>query len=125
VAWVRSVPTPEVADILCLKLLRNWPEAWALVERLVRKEPGDESREPRAESQGPRAESQEPRAKSREVEPLVRYTALRLSLNLLQSGKITPGAVLPLLTAEESNPFPMTATLLRQLRDEISFKSAM
>ncbi len=25
--WMRSVPTPEVADVLCLKLLRNHPSA--------------------------------------------------------------------------------------------------
>lgn len=90
--WACSVSTPEVADVLCLKLLRNFHAATALVEALLS-----------------------------ESAQMSHYTALRLLLNLLQAGKISPSAALSLMTVEESRPTPLTATLLRQLRDEIDF----
>lgn len=90
--WVRSVPTPEVADVLCLKLLRNHPSALVLVERLL----SDES-------------------------SLARYAALRLSLNLLQCGKVTPESILIPFETEESRREPLTVSLCRQIRDEINF----
>lgn len=90
--WMRSVPSPEVADVLCLKLLRNHPSAPALTERLL----SDES-------------------------SLARYAALRLALNLLQCGKVTPESLLIPLDTEESRRDPLTASLCRQLRDEINF----
>lgn len=90
--WARSVPTPEVADVLCLKLLRNYPDAPRLVEML-----------------------------SGDSEPLPRYVALRLALNLLQSGKLTPESLLPMVVAEESRESQLTASICRQLRDEIAF----
>lgn len=90
--WALAVPTPEVADVLCLKLLRNYSGAVMLAERLMA-EAGD----------------------------LQRYTALRLSLNLLQSGKVSAGSLIPLVESEESRGCPLTASLCRQLRDEISF----
>lgn len=90
--WARSVPTPEVADVLCLKLLRNYPDAPRLVEIL-----------------------------SGDSEPLSRYVALRLALNLLQSGKLSPESLLPMVVFEESHKSQLTASLCRQLRDEITF----
>ena len=90
--WARSVPTPEVADVLCLKLLRNYPDAPRLVEML-----------------------------SGDSEPLSRYVALRLALNLLQSGQLSPESLLPMVVAEESRESQLTASLCRQLRDEITF----
>lgn len=90
--WARSVPTPEVADVLCLKLLRNYPDAPRLVEIL-----------------------------SGDSEPLSRYVALRLALNLLQSGKLSPESLLPMVVSEESHKSQLTAPLCRQLRDEITF----
>lgn len=90
--WARSVPTPEVADVLCLKLLRNYHDASRLVEIL-----------------------------SGDSEPLSRYVALRLALNLFQSGKLSPESLLPMVVAEESRKSQLTASLCRQLRDEIAF----
>lgn len=90
--WARSVPTPEVADVLCLKLLRNYHDASRLVEML-----------------------------SGDSEPLPRYVALRLALNLLQSGKLSPESLLPMVISEESHKSQLTASLCRQLRDEITF----
>lgn len=89
--WARSVPTPEVADVLCLKLLRNYHDASRLVEIL-----------------------------SGDSEPLSRYVALRLALNLFQSGKLSPESLLPMVVAEESRKSQLTASLCRQLRDEIA-----
>lgn len=52
--WIAEVPTPEVADILCMKLLRYYSGAYQLAVSLL----GSES-------------------------DIVRYTALRLIFNLL------------------------------------------
>lgn len=91
-AWARSVDNPEIADVLCLKLLRNYAEASRLVEILI----GDDS-------------------------DLSRYVALRLAFNLLQLGKILPEQLLPMVEQEEKSGCKMTASLCRQLRDEIDF----
>lgn len=55
--WLKSVNTPEVADILCHRLLRKTPYAWPLAESLM------------AEPEN----------------PYDRYTALRLAFNLVGS----------------------------------------
>lgn len=52
--WIADIPTPEVADILCLKLLKKMPWACSLAEELILAE-----------------------------RDLARYTALRLMFNLL------------------------------------------
>lgn len=91
-AWARSVANPEIADVLCLKLLRNYVEASRLVEVLIEDEPD-----------------------------LSRYVALRLAFNLLQLGKILPEKLLPIVEKEEKSGCKMTASLCRQLRDEIDF----
>lgn len=91
-AWARSVANPEIADVLCLKLLRNYVEASRLVEVLIEDELD-----------------------------LSRYVALRLAFNLLQLGKILPEKLLPIVEKEEKSGCKMTASLCRQLRDEIDF----
>ncbi len=91
-AWARSVANPEIADVLCLKLLRNYVEASRLVEVLIEDEPD-----------------------------LSRYVALRLAFNLLQLGKILPEKLLPIVEKEGKSGCKMTASLCRQLRDEIDF----
>lgn len=60
--WISTIPTPEVADVLCLKLLRSRPYALQLIDSLL-----DEA-DATAESDG--------------VE-MLRYTALRLMFNLV------------------------------------------
>lgn len=91
-AWARSVANPEIADVLCLKLLRNYAEAPRLVETLI----ADEAN-------------------------ISRYVALRLAFNLLQLSKISPEWLLPIVEAEELRGCKMTSSLCRQLRDEIEF----
>lgn len=94
VGWVRNVASPEVADVLCLKLLRNWCGAEKLARGLL----------------------------SDEI-PLSRYCALRLVLNLLQAGKLTPAGALEILESANVSESPLTATLSRQLSEEIEFLS--
>lgn len=38
--WIADIPTPEVADILCLKLLKKMPWACSLAEELILAERG-------------------------------------------------------------------------------------
>lgn len=54
--WVSEVPTAEVADVLCHRLLRHGDFAWQLAEAMVKS-----------------------------AKPMERYTALRLMFNLLPS----------------------------------------
>lgn len=107
-AWMRSVPTPEVADVLCLKLLRRHPCAPSLVSTLL-----NDGQQEEADDGGGADNRSE----------LARYCALRLLMNLLQSGKVTATAAMSLLTAQSTHVTPMTAGIIRQLHDEISFLS--
>jgi hypothetical protein len=100
--WAATAPTPEVADILCLKLLRNSPLAPSLASRLLASPEASE-----------------------------RYCGLRLVLNLLQMGKIPARANAPaeldlprvetLARAEQQRPSPLTASITRQLLSELAF----
>lgn len=94
VEWGRNVSSPEVADVLCLKLLRHWSGAEDLAWKLLS-----------------------------DNLPLARYCAMRLVLNLLQGGKLLPSAALRFVESAQSEDSLLTATLLRQLRDEIEFLS--
>ncbi len=89
--WISQVPTPEVADILCHRLLRHLPEAYSLVERFIDS-----------------------------PEPLIRYTALRLQFNLLPQHLRYASSI---ATAELERSCPLTASLCRNLLDEVSFLS--
>lgn len=94
--WALSVPTPEIADILCMKLLRNHPEADKLAgELLSYNDSSDVS--------------------------LPKYVGLRLLLNLIQIGKITTDKAKRYLSNEGELSSPLTARLLSQLKEEISF----
>lgn len=94
VEWSSNVASPEVADVLCLKLLRYWPGAEGLIHVLLSDRP-----------------------------PLARYCALRLLLNLLQMGKIPPSEAREIMESANLSESPLTAMLSRQLRDEIEFLS--
>lgn len=91
-AWLTPEATPEVADVLCLKLLRNFAEADKLVDLLA--------------CSG---------------EDLKRYCGLRLMLNLLQCGKFTADKALLLTEREEARACALTSPLCRQIREEIEF----
>lgn len=95
--WARTAPTPEVSDILCMKLLRNFPEAKEIAGELL----------------------------GCPESSLSLYTAFRLLLNLLQIAKITTNDAQELLNRclgeEKMEPTPLTRNVVRQLRDEISF----
>lgn len=92
--WARTVATPEVADILCIKLLRNHKDSAAIANSLLYDS----------------------------HTPLATYAGLRLMLNLLQIGRIdAEGASRALDRLEGEEPSAMTRGVLRQLREEISF----
>ena len=106
--WIRTAPTTEVADVLCLKLLRHIPEAIDLA----------------IEAAG-----------SDEVWlEMVRYTALRLMFNLLNTASSPAGLeagfpspkeiahiMHPFVKAERQAASRLTQTLSIQLLDEIEF----
>lgn len=106
--WVRSVPTPEVADVLCLKLLRNHPSAPRMVGMLLSGALGGDC----VSSSG-----------IHDIPGLVHYTALRLLLNLLQGGKIAADEAQALMDAGIKADSPLTSSVIRQIRDEIEFLS--
>ena len=88
--WCRSVESAEIADVLCHHLLRKLPYASSLVERLL----ADEAL-------------------------LVRYTALRLLLNLLLMGKVQPTNALRLrLLEEQARGEALLQPLLESLLEE-------
>lgn len=87
--WLTEVRTPEEADILCHALLRRHPEAEIAAAQA---------------------------AKSKN--PLTRYAAIRLLLNLLPAAKETAKEVIESLPAD-----PMTAAIAHQMREELDFLS--
>ncbi len=104
--WMRSVPTPEVADVLCLKLLRNHPSAARMVGTLLYE---TSSGDCVLLSSGP------------ESCGLVCYTALRLLLNLLQAGQIGAGEAQKLIDAAGNAGSLLTSSVIHQIREEIKF----
>ena len=103
--WMSEVPNTEVADVLCLKLLRHIPHALDTAISAITSDA-----------------------------PMMRYTALRLMLNLLNLSS-TPagreaGLPSPVELAETFRPFaeaelaaaePVTRGVAAQLLDEIEF----
>lgn len=89
-AWAREVPTAEVADILCMKLLRRYAGARDVVMALAQ-----------------------------EDMHLRRYTAMRLLLNLLQTGQADAAFAAPMLEAEEKRGCSTTASVCRQIAQEL------
>lgn len=90
--WAKSVPTPEIADVLCLKLLRRSDEAAAVVKRLMESDVD-----------------------------LHRYTALRLALNLLQTGKLSVEDAEGLIKGEEARACAITSSVCHQLKEEVLY----
>lgn len=103
--WMSEVTATEVADILCLKLLRHTPDA---LDTAITAMTSDT--------------------------PMVRYTALRLMLNLLnlsatpagrEAGLADPATLAktfnPFAEAEHSAAEPLTRGIAAQLLDEIDF----
>lgn len=99
VQWAVSSPTPEVADILCMKLLRRHPEAAGMVETLLENDGEGKTKE------------------------LAVYAGLRLMLNLLIIGKLMPedaAAMMHDKIGEEAERNPLNQHVLRQIRQELT-----
>lgn len=86
-----AVPDPEVADMVCHKLLKTRPDAPAIAETLIAS-----------------------------AEPLMRYTALRLTLPLV-GAKIPPEKALAMAQAELAAKNPLTLTLAAMIKSEAEF----
>ncbi len=92
---LRGVMTTEEADVLCHRLLRHYPGAEEIAHRIL-------------------ADSG--------VTDLRRYAALRLLLNLLISGRGFIPAIEAAVRTESERGCRLTASVCRQLREEIEFR---
>lgn len=90
--WVSKVPTAEVADVLCHRLLRHCDYAWQLAVTIVTSS-----------------------------KPMERYVALRLMFNLLQLNYLRYDEIEAYVVGEKATNTPITLHLCRQLIDEIEF----
>ncbi len=88
-AWLLSCPTTEVADTLCLKLLRRHPAATAIANETLLNDGAT---------------------------PIQRYAALRLLLNLLILRSVTPETARSLAAGHTGNEAPMVAQLAARIR---------
>lgn len=88
--WLLSCPTREVADTLCLKLLRHHPAAEAIATEII----GD-----------------------KEASDLRKYAALRLLLNLLILRETTPGHAKSLAAGLADDEAEMVSRLAGQIID--------
>lgn len=91
VALCKTIPEPEIADMVSHKLLRHREDAISITETLL--------------SHGGE---------------VMRYTALRLTLSLL-GGKISAGEAIGIAESELQHATPLTASLATMLRNEASF----
>lgn len=89
--WISQVPSVEVADILCHRLLRHLPFANSLASGFLN---------------------------NAESTSLERYTALRLLLNIVGT---YPTEALKAATEELKHGCQLTAPLCRQIQEEVSF----
>lgn len=105
--WMHEAPTTEVADVLCLKLLRHLPEALDIAIGTI-------------------AET--------DIDDMTRYTALRLMFNVLNTASSPAGReaglpspeetarmIRPVAECERDSGNRLTHNLSLQLLDEIDF----
>lgn len=104
-SWMPQAQTVEVADILCHSLLRFHPQALALA----------------AASLMPKENADGANGLGKAAPDMERYTAMRLLVNLLSSGKAAAEEVRPLLNAEYARKCQLTLPLYRRLEEEIIF----
>lgn len=125
--WGSGAATAEVADVLCMKLLRNHPSAREIAAGLLAKGEGIaavQSAKSEGTPEGLLAKSEGTTAgMSTKGEAMAEYAGLRLLMNLLQTGRIDPAECAEAIAPAEQHPTPLTKTLLRQLRQEIAFLS--
>lgn len=88
-----ACPTTEVADVLCLKLLRNHPKASSIAAATYN---------------------------APEAGAMQRYGAMRLIINLLCLGRADLELAREISTTEAARSEPLTRRLSRQIADEIT-----
>lgn len=92
--WMTQAPTPEVADTLCHSLLRRLPFAGAMALAVM--------------ADGAAAD-------------MNRYTALRLLMNLIVTGKGDVNEIERVALAERERDCALTRQVTRQILDEVVF----
>lgn len=95
-AMLAACPTTEVADVLCLKLLKHHPDAEAIATDLYGRA---------------------------DAGTLGRYGALRLIMNLLAMNRCDLTTARKMAEAETARNEPLTRRLARQIIDEVEFLS--
>ncbi len=93
--WIETTPNTEVADILCFKLLRKMPYANGIAHR-----------------------------NCKSTDSMIRYTAMRLWLNLMIINKLTNEEINNLYhkaKEEINNDFPPIKSVALQIISEIDF----
>lgn len=95
-AMLAACPTTEVADVLCLKLLKHHPDAEAIATDLYGRA---------------------------DAGTLGRYGALRLIMNLLAMNRCDLTTARKMAEAETARNEPLTSRLARQILDEVEFLS--
>lgn len=91
IALCRTIPEPEIADMVCHRLLKQRPDAHEIVTALIVTE-----------------------------SPLLRYTALRLSLPLI-GNRLSPTRALTMADTELATQNPLTASLAAMVKSEAEF----
>ena len=92
--WLKQAQTTEIADHLCHSLMRKLPYAEALASSIL-------------------ADST--------ASDINRYTALRLVMNLLVSGRITPASARKMAEAEQQRKTRLTTALAASILCEVEF----
>lgn len=95
-AMLAACPTTEVADVLCLKLLKRHPDAEAIATGLYGRA---------------------------DAGTLGRYGALRLTMNLLAMNRCDLATAREMAEAETARNETLTRRLARQILDEVEFLS--
>lgn len=93
-SWMRQTQTTEIADHLCHSLLRHLPFATGLAETIIADQVASD---------------------------INRYTAIRLILNLLISGKTQPETARRIALSEQQRNCPATRPITIQILSEIDF----
>lgn len=93
-SWMRQTQTTEIADHLCHSLLRHLPFATGLAETIIADQVASD---------------------------INRYTAIRLILSLLISGKTQPETARRIALSEQQRNCPATRPITIQILSEIDF----
>lgn len=114
IEWASTAPTAEVVDILCMKLLRNHPDALSIATTLL---------SALASAPVPTSASAPDSVPASVGSDLSRYAGLRLLMNLVQLRRVDFGKAVELAKREEARACALTSPLCLQIYEEVEFLS--